>query len=202
MEPFRRRLEAALSLDLIDPHRVIHAGRPAAVLILFGQSTGLGKGQTDPLLLLTRRTESVETHKGQYAFPGGTLDAEDHEELGLVTTALRETEEEVGIARSQIDVIGKLPDFWTPTGFMVTPVVGVLSPSVSSIVLRPSPDEIAEAFWVPMSVLAHSETYKQESMEILGARHPIHVYQIDEHRVWGVTAAIIKNLLDRLSAVL
>jgi 8-oxo-dGTP pyrophosphatase MutT (NUDIX family) len=87
-----------------------------------------------PELLFTRRTDDVETHKGQVSFPGGVCDESDR---GPVDTALRETEEELGIPRRLIDVVGCLPELKTPTGFCITPVVGMLRPCRHSHQTRP-----------------------------------------------------------------
>ena len=203
MESFERKIDSALSLEHEYEDRAFDflkgELRAAAVLVLFGYSEK--DTAFEPYLLLTRRTESVETHKGQIAFPGGVSDPEDFEDQGATTTALRETEEEVGIPRSEIRVLGRLPRLPTVTGFDVTPFVGTLKRPVEQVALKPSEGEIAEVFWVPMSVLMHSDTYRREVLTVGGAggaEYPIHVYQVKEHRIWGVTAAIIKNLLDRL----
>lgn len=190
MSHFADKLRNAIALENLDHDRPLLPGRAAAVLVLFRE----GKG--DPELLLTRRTHIVETHKGQIAFPGGAVDPEDYEDQGVLTAALRETEEEVGISRTEVELIGKLPDLWTPSQFLITPVVGVLRrPDVE---LKPNPHEIDIVFWVPISVFDAPEIYSLEMFPVGEARYPVHVYQVDEHRVWGATAAVIKNLLDRL----
>jgi 8-oxo-dGTP pyrophosphatase MutT (NUDIX family) len=170
--------------------------RSAAVLVLF-------RNPEDPELLLTVRTDTVETHKGQIAFPGGACDPEDYQDCGVVTAALRETEEEVGIPRSNIEVLGTLPDLWTPSGFDITPVVGLVRGAVS---IQANASEIAEWFWAPLEALRAHGTYRQEIHQAdFGAKgqfeYPIHIYQLGGYRVWGATAAIIKNLLDRLKTV-
>ena len=176
------------SID-VDPEK----GVPASVLILFAQ------GATGPELLVTRRTETVEKHKGQMAFPGGAADPEDGGDS--VSTALRETEEEVGLAPKDISVIGKLPPLWTVTGFTVTPVVAVLKRSVADVQFRMSAAEIAEIFWVPWDVLLDPRTYRCEKRDFRGKTYPIHVFQVDGHRIWGATGSMIKNLLDRLKSL-
>ena len=125
MERFEQRLVGALSLDIPHEHRgrpdspLLATSREAAVMVLFANSErGLS-------VLLTRRSEDVETHKGQMAFPGGSCDPED--ERSLETTALRETEEEVGIPRALVRTLGRLPELVTTTGFRVTPVIALLA---------------------------------------------------------------------------
>ncbi|MBC7387562.1 MAG: CoA pyrophosphatase [Cryobacterium sp.] len=155
-------------------------------------------------ILITRRTERLETHKGQYALPGGSVDAEDGppgSEMSLVTAALRETEEEVGIRSERIRPFGVLPPIWTPTGFLVTPVLGLLDTPLEKAVVIPSEEEIDLWFWCRMSRLRSQEIYSVESREIsLGGetiRVPVDVFQIDAHRVWGATGAILKNFIGR-----
>jgi 8-oxo-dGTP pyrophosphatase MutT (NUDIX family) len=151
----------------------------------------------DASVLLTRRTETVETHKGQVAFPGGHQDPEDP---GFIEAALRETEEEVGIARSEVEVVGALPRLWTRTGYLVTPVVGVLHAPIEEVALTPSPDEIAAIFWAPVRALLARENYVRELLVVDGRQVPLHSFQLGEHRVWGITGGVIRNLLDRLEA--
>lgn len=143
-------------------------------------------------VLLTKRTDAVETHKGHIAFPGGMVDEDDRDRIA---TALRETREEVGIMADAIDVIGCLDELVTPTGFVITPVVGLLRtmPTVA-----PNPREVAEVFVVPFSFLVDPENC-------------IHADHLTEHGlrstwrfdyqgrvIWGATAAILRNLLQRL----
>jgi 8-oxo-dGTP pyrophosphatase MutT (NUDIX family) len=190
---FEQKLKLALALDLPYPERMpLIQGTPASVLALFGSKSG-----GEPELLMTQRTETVEKHKGQMAFPGGMADpGEDH-----VQTALRETEEELGIQRSNVSVLGQLPGLWTPTGFLITPVVGVLRSDIDETPIHMNAPEIAEAFWIPLSVLHREGTYKKEFIERNGIRYATHVYQVGSYRIWGATGAMIKNLLDRLSAL-
>jgi 8-oxo-dGTP pyrophosphatase MutT (NUDIX family) len=193
MNAFDSQLKSALELDLPYPERMpLIQGVPAAVLALFGSKNG-----GEPELLMTQRTETVEKHKGQMAFPGGMAEpGEDH-----VQTALRETEEELGIPASQVSVFGRLPEIWTPTGFTVTPIVGYLKSHIEATPLHKNAPEIAEAFWIPLSVLRDEATYKKEFIERNGIRYATHVYQVGSYRIWGLTGAMIKNLLDRLAAL-
>ena len=194
---FEEKLKSALQLDLIDPLRVLREGRPAGVLVLFG----FALNSDQPQLLITKRTDTLEKHKGQYAFPGGAADPEDQKELGLVTTALRETEEEVGISREQVSVLGTLPELWTPSGYRITPVVGLLRVPIDEITFSLSADEIAEVFWVPLETFLQPGPYRLEAMKYGEVSYPVHVFMIAHHRIWGATGAIIKNLLDRLQSL-
>lgn len=193
---FCKKLEESLKIEFPYSVRPVLEGKPAGVLALFASSP-----KQKPHLLITRRTESVETHKGQYALPGGMMDAEDEAQEGLITTALRETEEEVGIARHAIKPMGSLPKLWTPTGFLITPVVGIITQSYDTISLQPNADEISEAFWVSLSKLKEPGVYKQEMRQIGSVKFPTDVFEIEHHRVWGATGAVLKNLIGRLEQV-
>ncbi|MBL7715230.1 MAG: CoA pyrophosphatase [Bdellovibrionales bacterium] len=189
---WKKKVQESLALDLPYFSRPLPMeGTPASVLVL------LHFQGDDPGILLTRRTEQVETHKGQIAFPGGMRDEQDGSE---VETALRETEEEVGIHRDHVEVLGTLPKFWVRSGFLVTPVVAVLKAPVDSIQFSISQQEIDEVFWVSFSQLAAPGVYQQEPFRVGNLVYPIHVYQVGRHRVWGATGAMIKNLLDRLQS--
>lgn len=193
---FRSKLSRGLQLDI--PYYSVplpDQGRPASVLALFGSPR---EQLSDMSLLLTRRTERVETHKGQIAFPGGAQDPEDQD---VIETALRETEEEVGIPRSEIEIIGTMPRLWTRTGFLVTPVLGLLKSPIEDRPIEISPAEIDEVFWTPMKQVQDPGTYREDFLEVAGTQYSIHSFQLGSHRVWGVTGSIIKNILDRISSV-
>jgi len=181
--------------DLPHPFRVTSDGRPAAVLILVGLSEGSG----DPEILVTRRPDTIATHKGQYALPGGMR---DHAEEGAEETALRETQEEMGISASLIEVVGRLPEIWTPSGFTITPVIGVLRKMSNEVEVVPNPSEVDTWFWCPLARLRDEGVYFREEREITfeGKSRivPVDVYQIDSHRIWGATGAILRNLIARL----
>jgi 8-oxo-dGTP pyrophosphatase MutT (NUDIX family) len=142
----------------------------------------------EPELLFTRRTDDVETHKGQVSFPGGVCDDEDE---GPVDTALRETEEELGIRREDICVVGSLPELRTPTGFCIYPVVGMLDRLPQ---LSPNASEVAEVFRVPLHFFAGG---RSEIWTVDGA--PREVWFFDHHGtvIWGATAAIARTLVQR-----
>jgi 8-oxo-dGTP pyrophosphatase MutT (NUDIX family) len=156
----------------------------AAVLVPIVAEAG------DLHLLLTVRTEDVETHKGQIAFPGGTVDPLDTD---IVHTALRETEEEVGV--NAVEVVGILEDLVTPTRFVITPVVGLLHAKPDII---PNPWEVAEVFFVPLSFFADPEHARSESRMVNGSVHTVWLYDYEGRTIWGATAAIIRSLLKRL----
>jgi len=115
--------------------------RPAAVLM------PVVLRESGPTMLLTQRTNDMPSHAGQVAFPGGRVQPED---LDAIDTALRETEEEIGLARGHVDVIGTLDRYVTGTGFLITPVVGLVRPP---FVITPDPREVADVFEVPLQFL-------------------------------------------------
>lgn len=190
--PNRQALLDALRVSLSSEERktvVIDGFRPAAVLVpVILAARGLE-------FLLTKRTEDVETHKGQISFPGGVADEGDR---SPVATALRETEEELGIGPSYVEVLGTLDDMPTPTGFVITPVVGLLGTFPP---LAPNPAEVAEAFTVPWEVFLDPANGRSEVREFRGEQREIWFYDTGRHVVWGATAMIIHAILTRLGLV-
>jgi 8-oxo-dGTP pyrophosphatase MutT (NUDIX family) len=158
----------------------------AGVLVPIVQTGG------DYELLLTRRTETVETHKGQISFPGGMVDAADTD---IVETALRETMEEIGLGRETVDIVGLLDDLPTPTGFIITPVVGLIE---SLPFLSPNVHEVAEVLYVPLSFFADVKNGRIEMREFRGKQHEVWYYETGKHTIWGATAMIIRSLLKKI----
>jgi 8-oxo-dGTP pyrophosphatase MutT (NUDIX family) len=154
-------------------------------------------------VLLTRRTEHLRDHAGQISFPGGR--AEEHD-ADAIDTALRETEEEVGLARRFVEVIGTLPPYATVTGFVVTPVVALVQPGFE---LALDSFEVAEAFEVPLGFLMDPANHRRHQMETLaGTRRfysmPWEAVASDglprHYFIWGATAAMLRNLYRFLAA--
>lgn len=199
------RLQKLVRLDLPYDFRPIYAGRPAAVLILCGLSENAARdGSASVQVLMTRRTEKVETHKGQYALPGGMQDAEDGDPediLSLIQTALRETTEEMGIPSTQVEAIGTLPPIWTPSGFHITPVVGLLKLPLEQVTVVPSEIEIDLWFWSGLDAFQNPDVYSREPRQITydgkTVEVSVDVFQIGTHRIWGTTGAILKNFIGR-----
>ena len=162
---------------------VVEGFRRAGVLV----PLILGAGGAD--LLFTRRTHHVETHKGQISFPGGTVDEGDAD---IVHTALREAEEELGIGANLIDIRGILDDHAVPSGFIITPVVGILD---ALPLLTPNPQEVAEAFTVPFGFFCNPTNGRSELREYRGGRREVWFYEHGEHIIWGATAMIVRSLL-------
>ena len=143
-------------------------------------------------VLLTKRTDHLNNHAGQVSFPGGRADADD---LSPLETALRETEEEVGIQRGLIETVGLLQAHKTVTGFNVIPVVGLVKPEFT---LELDSFEVAEVFEVPLSILMDTSLYQQKEIEYKGERRLYWELLYQEFRIWGATAAMLHNLANRL----
>lgn len=173
-------------LDALSRHspRVVEVAerRKAAVaLLLFDRDD-------EPWIVLTRRTDKVRTHKGEISFPGGAMDAEDE---SLWATAKRETHEELGIDPAEMTYLGELDDYPTfASGFIVRAFVAAVAPAD----YEPSDDEIDEVIELPLRRLV--EAHRVEMWEHEGIRFPMNIYDVDGHRVWGVTAFILSRFID------
>ncbi len=161
--------------------------KPAAVLVpLVERSDGF-------TVLFTRRTPHLAHHAGQISFPGGHVEPDDD---GPEDTALRETEEEVGLSRRHIEIIGALELYVTRTGFVVTPVVGIVSTPFD---VRPDPDEVAEVFEVPLAFLLNPINHRQCSAEFEGVTRHFYAMPYQQYFIWGATAGMLISLYQRLS---
>lgn len=161
---------------------------PAAILFPIVHRPG------GPTVLLTQRTEHLRDHPGQISFPGGRVEVED---ASPMHTALRETEEEIGLQRQHIDLLGYLPEYRTGTGFCVTPVVALITPPFE---LQRDPFEVAEVFEVPLAFLLDPANHKLHSMYYRGALRHFHAMPYGDYFIWGATAGIIRVLSERLAA--
>ncbi|MCO5099916.1 MAG: CoA pyrophosphatase [Burkholderiaceae bacterium] len=152
-------------------------------------------------LLLTQRTWNLRHHSGQVAFPGGRLERTDR---SPVDAALREAKEEIGLEPARVEVIGPLPEYLTGTGFLVTPIVGLLHPGFA---LHPDPGEVADVFEVPLDFLMNPRHHQRRSVRIDGGAERSFFtmpYRApgegDERFIWGATAAMLRNLYRLLIA--
>jgi 8-oxo-dGTP pyrophosphatase MutT (NUDIX family) len=141
-------------------------------------------------LLFTKRSDQVKYHKGEISFPGGVVDEED---LELINTALREADEEIGLKKSDVQVIGILDDIITVTQFIVTPIVGFFPYPYA---FKVSEVEIAELIEVPLSSLLDEACFSKKEIIRGGQREVVYAYQYREHIIWGATARILKQFLD------
>lgn len=162
--------------------------RPAAVLV------PMVLHASELTVLLTERPAHMRSHAGQVAFPGGRRDPQD---ASLTVTALREAEEEVGLMRSRIEVIGRLPEYLTGTGFAVTPVVALVRPPFE---LRLQREEVAHAFEAPLSFLMDPRHHRRHLMRLDSGHRQFYsmTFRADadapEFFIWGATAAMLRNL--------
>jgi len=144
-------------------------------------------------VLLTRRTDKVGTHKGQISFPGGKRD----EGEDLLSTALREAKEEMGIAEKDVRILGELDDMCTfSSDFCIAPFVGLIPYPYSFQINRYEIEEIIE---VPLSLFLDEAKFREELLSRNGELVPVYFYQHNEHTIWGATARILKQLMDLLS---
>ncbi len=145
-----------------------------------------------PHILLTRRSEKVNHHKGQISFPGGVFSK--REDKNLLQTALRETHEEIGVSRSEIDVIGPLDDMVTITGFVITPYVGFVPYPYE---FKLNEDEIDELIEVPVNIIIGKEYAKLVQLEDQPYMH--YAYTCGGNYIWGATARILKQFFDLIA---
>jgi 8-oxo-dGTP pyrophosphatase MutT (NUDIX family) len=192
------RLRAALTVERVKELDLLTAdlreleldGTPppaeAAVLIAV-------TNRTEPGVLLTQRTEHLRAHPGQIAFPGGRVDPDDAD---ATAAALREAEEEIALDPAHVQVIGPVDRYRTGTGYLITPVLGVVPADVP---LHAAEAEVADVFEVPLTFLLDAANHRAATAMWKG--HERHFYEIywQERRIWGATAAIIVNLSRRLA---
>ena len=181
-----RRSPILLAGDDLEPDE--RPATPAAVLVPVVD-------RAEPTVILTLRTDNVRRHAGQVAFPGGRLDPEDD---GPVAAALREAEEEIGLDRSLVEVIGTADRYRTVTGYEVTPVVGVVPPDLP---LEPQPSEVAAIFEAPLRYLLDPAHQLVRTVQWQGRERTYYEIEYGERRIWGATAAMIVNLSRRLALV-
>lgn len=164
--------------------------RPAAVLVPLRLHRG------EPHLLLTRRSEELPHHAGEISFPGGGVDAGDVDDWAA---ALRETHEEIGVEPARVEHLGRLDDCLSIHDYRVSCHVGLL-PTPLDFVL--APDEIAELIELPLAELNNPDIYHQENWRHRGRELPVDFYVLHDRIIWGMTAGILKQLLQRLAPLL
>lgn len=172
--------------DEVEPDRAPGQITPAAVLVpLVNRPDGI-------TVLLTQRTEHLADHAGQISFPGGRVEEGDK---SREVTALREAEEEIGLPRSRVEILGTLPEYRTVTGFGVTPVVALVEPPFS---LKLDPFEVADVFEVPLSFLLDPSNHQRHSYDYQGRRRFYYAMPFQGRFIWGATAGMLINLFQVL----
>jgi len=163
----------------------VAATKPAAVLIPVID-------RAEPTVLFTIRTQQLASHAGQVAFPGGKIDPEDE---SPVAAALREANEEVGLAPALIEPLGYLDLYLTFSGFRILPTVARVRPDFS---LTLNPREVTETFEVPLAFLMTTKNHQRRSREWKGIEREYYAMPFEDRYIWGITAGIVRNLYDRV----
>jgi 8-oxo-dGTP pyrophosphatase MutT (NUDIX family) len=153
--------------------------RPAAVLLLIVNHPGA------PAVVFTQRTAHLSDHAGQISFPGGRCDEED---CTPERTALREAEEEIGVPPGRVEILGRMPEYRTVTGYSVTPVVGWIEPPLE---YRPDPNEVESVFEVPLAFLLDAANHRHESAFFKGRMRKYWAMPYGERFIWGATAGML-----------
>ncbi|MEM7214004.1 MAG: CoA pyrophosphatase [Pseudomonadota bacterium] len=165
---------------------IANATKDAAVLI------GLVERAGDAHVLLTKRTEALSSHSGQVAFPGGKIDESD---ASPEAAALREAWEEIGLDINEVEVLGRLPDYHSGSGFKIYPVLGLVSPDAD---FKINQDEVEYMFEVPLGFLMDPGNHVTASKFFRGAHRHYYEMPFEDHYIWGVTAGMIRVLYDRV----
>lgn len=176
-----------LNPEMLADFAVMEAPRPAAVLIPI-------VARDELTVLLTQRTANLSTHAGQIAFPGGRIDDSD---ASVIDAALREAEEEIGLARGHVEPLGFIDSYRTGTGYRIAPLVALVEPGFE---LQLNPGEVADAFEVPLAFLMDPANHQRHHREWRGRERSFYAIPYGERYIWGATAGIIKTLHLRLFA--
>jgi len=139
-------------------------------------------------VLFTQRTAHLKAHSGQVSFPGGRAEPADG---SPEVTALRECEEEIGLARGRVEVLARLPEYFTRTGFRVTPVVALVQPPLE---LAPDPGEVESVFEVPLAFLLDQRNHQRHTREFQGRTVGYYAMPYGDRYIWGATAGMLVNL--------
>ena len=187
----RPPIESLFTADDLERQKTIAQSplKPAAVLVLVVNHPGA------PTVVLTQRTRHLADHAGQISFPGGRCDDDD---CTPERTALREAEEEVGVDPSRVEILGRLPEYHTSTGFNVTPFVGWIEPPVA---FRPDPREVDEVFEVPLSFFLDTGNHRYESAFYKGRMRHYWAMPYGHRFIWGATAGMLVTLQRILAGV-
>jgi len=162
------------------PYSSENPKKASVLILLFPESENIH-------FFLTQRTLSVEHHKGQISLPGGTCEKNEQ----TINTALRETEEEIGVNKNEIEIIGELTPFFTPaSGFIVHPFIGWCDKRPKTNI---QVDEVQNLFSASLSQLLNNQIFESENWNLRGYQAKVPFYNFDGHKVWGVTAAILSE---------
>ena len=168
-------------------------GRDAAILTAAAVLVPIVLREPELTVIFTKRTAHLKAHSGQVSFPGGR--AEPHDPTPEFT-ALREAREEIGLPMERVEVLARMPDYLTRTGFRVTPVVGLLEPPFE---LVPDPREVEEVFEVPLAFLLDPQNHQRRTRELQGQTVGYYVMEFGGRAIWGATAGMLVNLSRHLA---
>lgn len=160
--------------------------RPAAVLVPIIDRPG------EATVLFTERATNLRSHSGQIAFPGGKIDDVDD---GVLGAALRECDEEIGLAADMVEPIGYLDLVLTHTGYRINPVVALVRADFKP---RPNPHEVAGTFECPLAFLMDPDNHGIEQRHLVGRPRTVYIMDYGPHRIWGITAGIVRNLFEHV----
>lgn len=186
LETGHRSTPELIGGDLLDEDALVHGVTPAAVLVAVVDRPA-------PTVILTLRPETMRKHPGQVSFPGGRIDPGDD---GPIDAALREAEEEIGLRRAHVEILGVADPYLTVTGFEVIPVLGIVPPDLP---LTPHPDEVAAVFEAPLHHVLDPAHQHVRTAFWRGRERTYYEIDWQEQRIWGATAAMIVNLGRRLA---
>lgn len=205
-DPLEARQAAARGVDLITRDGVAQrlavaassnapaGGGAAASYISAAVLVPLINRPAGVTILFTQRSPHLNAHAGQISFPGGCVEAGDEDRAA---TALREAGEEIGLAHDAVSVLGALPDYEVPTGFVITPIVGWIEPPFT---LRLQECEVAEVFEVPLEFFLDPGNHQRHSQLLKGASRDYWAIPFEGRHIWGATAAILVSLYEALRA--
>lgn len=176
--------------DLRDDHRFFapkdNRFKPAAILMAFTD-------RPEPGMIFIHRPTTMRAHAGQVAFPGGRI---DHDDKDAIHAALREAEEELALPPNMVDIIGTTDCYYTGSGYAITPVIGVIPPDLE---LTPNAAEVDSWFEAPVDFVMNPENCRDLQAEWQGEIRQYSEIMWQDHRIWGVTAGIIRNLRQRVT---
>jgi len=168
-------------------------GRQQAAIVAASVLVPIVAHESGLTVLFTRRTPQLRAHSGQVSFPGGRAEPGDPTPE---FTALREAQEEIGLPPGRVEVLARMPDYLTRTGFRVTPVIGLLTPPLQ---LVPDSREVDEVFELPLAFLLDPANAQRRTREIEGRSVGYYAFEYQQHTVWGATAGMLVNLYRMLA---